>query len=640
MIVYQATKFDFSSDVLEDRIELKIYDFFKKHLGKGTSPREITAWKNSLAYMDRVLNDPEIPDDCGVAIEYELPQTAKRLDFILTGLAPDNREAAILIELKQWSEAKLSEKDGIVRTFVGGREGEHAHPSYQVWSYAALLQNFNETVAVDGISLVPCAYLHNYEADNVIRNDHYKEYLEIAPVFLRGEAVKLREFIKANVKYGDKNKIIYRIEQGKVRPSKMLAESMVSLLKGNREFVMIDDQKVVFETALELTEKATANRKKVLVVKGGPGTGKSVVAVNLLVELTRRGLLTQYVSKNAAPRTVYESKLVGSFKKNVISNLFKGSGQFTKAKINTFDTLIVDEAHRLNEFSGLYGNLGENQVKEIIRACRCAVFFTDEDQLVTLKDIGTVAEIRKWAERAGAEVVEVELQSQFRCNGSDGYLAWLDNFLSIRETANKTFQGIDYDFKVFSSPMQLLEVIIQKNNLSNKARMVAGYCWDWKGKNNPEIFDVEIPEFNFRMRWNLTDDGSLWIVSPSSVNEIGCIHTCQGLELDYVGVVVGRDLVFKNGQMKSDPTARARSDKSISGYKRLLQTDPDNGSRLVDKIIKNTYKTLMTRGMRGCYVYCMDKALEEHLRASLASGAYRESPDHMDLAAEGEQGGD
>jgi DUF2075 family protein len=634
MIVYQATKFDFSNDILEDRIEHKIYDFFRKYLGKGTSPREVSSWKNSLQYMDRVLNDSAIPDDCGVAIEYEIPQTSKRLDFILTGITENDRECAVLVELKQWSEAKLSEKDGVVRTFVGGREGDHAHPSYQVWSYATLLQNFNETVAEDNISLVPCAYLHNYEADNVIRNDHYREYIEKAPVFLRGEAPDLREFIKANVKYGDKTKIIYRIEQSKIRPSKTLADSMVSLLNGNKEFLMIDDQKVVYETALLLTEKATANKKKVLIVKGGPGTGKSVVAVNLLVELTRRRLLTQYVSKNAAPRAVYESKLTNSFKKSVISNLFKGSGQFVSAKANTFDTLIVDEAHRLNELSGLYGNQGENQIKEIISACRCAVFFTDEDQIVTLKDIGKVSEIKKWANRAGADFDETELRSQFRCNGSDGYLAWLDNTLEIRETANRTFQGIDYDFRIFSSPGELRDTILEKNEINNKARMVAGYCWEWKGKNNPTIYDVEIPEFDFRMRWNLTEDGSLWIVKPSSVSEVGCIHTCQGLDVDYIGVIVGMDLTYRDGEVRCDPSARAKSDKSVSGYKKLLAKDPEGGSKLLGSIIKNTYKTLMTRGAKGCYVYFMDKQLEEHVRSNLTSKQYPEATDFIDMAAE------
>ncbi len=612
MIVYQATKAEFSDDVLADAIETKIHEFFKKHLNKSTSQQEIVSWKNSLQYMDRVLNDSEIPDDCGVAIEYQLPQTAKRIDFILTGIGEGEQEYAILVELKQWSEATLSDKDGIINSFVGGGIRELTHPSYQAWSYATLLENFNETVTADNIQLKPCAYLHNYNADDIITNDCYKEYLDKAPVFLRGDAIKLRNFIKGFVKYGDKRKMIYRIEQGKIRPSKMLADSMVSLLQGNQEFVMIDDQKIVYETALKLSQKATANKKQVLIVKGGPGTGKSVVAINLLVEITRQGLLAQYVSKNAAPRAVYENKLTGTLKKTVISNMFSGSGAFINTKANTFDTLIVDEAHRLNEKSGLYSNLGEHQIKELINASRCAVFFIDEDQRVTLNDVGTLKEIYQWAGLANAVVTEMELSSQFRCNGSDGYLAFLDHILQIRETANTTLEGIDYDFRIFSDPNELRQAIVEKNNINNKSRLVAGYCWEWLSKKNPELFDVVIPEYDFKMRWNLTQDGSLWIISPESVNEIGCIHTCQGLEVDYIGVVIGPDLIVRDGKVLTQPLARAKSDKSVFGYKKLLEREPEEGKETLRAIIKNTYRTLMTRGMKGCYIYCTDKESEEY----------------------------
>jgi hypothetical protein len=614
MIVYQATKADFAEDVLTDRIELKIHEFFKRHLYHRTSPNEITSWKNSMMYMDKVLNDASIPDDCGIAIEYQIPQSAKRLDFILTGSGIDDREYAILVELKQWSEATLSDKDGVINSFVGKRVREVTHPSYQVWSYAALLENFNETVTEDNISLQPCAYLHNYIADGVITHDNYKEYISKAPVFLRGDAIKLRNFIKQYVKKGDTTKILYRIEQGKIRPSKMLADNMVSMLKGNPEFVMIDDQKVVYETALLLTARATANKKKVLIVNGGPGTGKSVVAINLLVELSRRGLLSQFVSKNAAPRAVYENKLTGAFKKTVVSNMFSGSGAFIKTKPNTFDTLIVDEAHRLNAKSGLYGNLGESQIKELIDAARCSVFFIDEDQRVTLNDVGTVDEIKKWAGRSDAEVVEMQLSSQFRCNGSDGYLAWLDHILQIRETANITLEGIDYDFKVFSSPHELREAIIEKNGISNKARMVAGYCWPWNSRNKPAQYDVVIPEHDFEMKWNLATDGSLWIVKPESVNEIGCIHTCQGLEVDYIGIIIGPDMFVRDGNVLTDPSKRDKNDRTVFGYKSLLQKDPEGGKEKLKNIVKNTYRTLMTRGMKGCYVYCVDKELENYLK--------------------------
>ncbi len=615
MIIYQATKAQFSADVLDDVIEVKILNEFQEKLHRRVAKTEIASHRNSLQYMERVINDPRIPDDCGIAIEYHLPRSSKRVDFIITGTNEEDVESVVLVELKQWSEATRSDKDGVVNTYVGRSERELLHPSYQAWSYASLLQNFNETIEKESINLVPCAYLHNYLADDVMTHEHYRDYIEKAPVFLRGEATRLREFVKRHIKYGDKKNVLYRIEKGRFRPSKFLADSIDSMIKGNEEFVLIDDQKLVLEEAIALNAKASDSKKKVLIVNGGPGTGKSVVAVNILAKLTKQSFTAKYVSKNAAPRSVYEVKLTGSHKKSYISNLFGGSGEYHNSeRRNEFDALIVDEAHRLNLFSGLYKNLGENQVKEIMNAARLSVFFVDEDQRVTLEDIGTNAEVRRIAATLDAEVVEMKLESQFRCGGSDGYLSWLDNTLGIRTTANQDLAGIDFDFRVIDSPVELWNLVYQRNLVNNKSRVVAGYCWDWKSKNDPEAYDVIIPEFDFKMRWNLASDGSKWIMAENSINEIGCIHTCQGLEVDYVGVIIGKDLSFSEGQVKTNVAARSRFDSTVKGYKRLLETQPVETKKRLDAIVKNTYKTLMTRGMKGCYVYCEDKDLAAYLK--------------------------
>lgn len=387
------------------------------------------------------------------------------------------------------------------------------------------------------------------------------------------------------------------------------------MLEGNREFLMIDDQKLVYETALSLAAEAQVDGKQVLIVEGGPGTGKSVVAINLLVELTRRELVASYVSKNAAPRAVYESKLVGNFNKSRISNLFKGAGAFTSTAANVFDVLIVDEAHRLNEKSGLYQNLGDNQVKELIAASKLSIFFIDEDQRVTLKDIGERSEIRRWAGNAGASVHELTLESQFRCNGSDGYIAWVDHALQIRETANIDLTGIDYEFIVCDSSSELRDRIFEKNYPANKARLVAGYCWPWASKKDPNAMDIVFPGTDFAMQWNLTTDGSLWIVMPESVKEVGCIHTCQGLDLDYVGVIVGDDFVIRDGQAKIDVSKRARRDRTVHGFERLAKSNPEDARRKAQPIVKNTYRTLMTRGLKGCFLFCTDPETNAYFKS-------------------------
>lgn len=613
MLVYNSTKERFLDDVLTNNIENIILSFFEKKLSRTVSSSEIQSWKNSMSYMGRVLFDDEIPKNSGVAIEFQIPQTSKRVDFILTGKDESNNDQVIIIELKQWSDVEITEKDGVVKTRFKSGLVETSHPSYQAWSYSSLLRGFNETVYTDKINLVPCAYLHNYDdSKNIINNDFYSHYTEKAPAFFKSDALKLRSFIKKFVKYGDTSKIMYRIDSGRIRPSKSLADAMASMLKGNQEFIMIDDQKIVFETALVLAKKSSVNNKNVLIVDGGPGTGKSVVAVNLLVEITKMGLNSQYVTKNAAPRNVYESKLTGILKKTEISNLFSGSGSFIGVEKNIFDAIIVDEAHRLNEKSGMFSNLGENQIKEIIESTKFSVFFIDEDQKVTWKDIGTKEEILKWSNKNSASITNLSLSSQFRCNGSDGYLAWLDNALQIKETANVVFDSDDYDLRFFDSPNDLKNEIFEKNKINNKARLVAGYCWNWVSKKNKMLNDIIIPEYDFKMRWNLASDGNLWIISSESVNEVGCIHTCQGLELDYIGVIIGDDLTVRDGKIITNPDKRAKTDASLKGCKKLYKENPEKARNKADLIIKNTYRTLMTRGMKGCYVYCNDKETQEY----------------------------
>lgn len=628
MIVYQSSKNGFLEDVLTNEIEKIVHQAFFEHLGRRTSPHEVNSFKNSLGYMYRIMTDEQIPNDTGVSIEFQIPLTSKRIDFIVSGLNEEQKEQVVIIELKQWSSAELTQKDAVVRTLLNGTVTETAHPSYQAWSYAALIEDFNETVRDNGISLIPCAYLHNYKPDNVISHPFYREHLAKAPVFLSPDALKLREFIKKFIKYGDTKDILYKIENGRIRPSKQLADNLASMLKGNREFIMIDDQKLVYETALEMSMKADIGKKQVLIVEGGPGTGKSVVAVNLLVELTRRGMVTKLVSKNAAPREVYKARLTGTIRKSHIDNLFGGTGSFFDVEANTFDNLIVDEAHRLNAKSGLFGNLGENQALEIINASKFTIFFVDDDQRIHVKDIGTKKQLEKWAREMKATVKHLKLASQFRCNGSDAFPVWLDQMLQTKETANFKLSADEFDFRIFTDPNELLDTIKQRNRINNKARMVAGYCWDWKSIKDSKVKDVVIPEFGFGMTWNLKKDGSTWLIAENSVNEIGCIHTCQGLELDYVGVIIGNDLRYKDGKIITDLHERSGMDQSIKGLKSRQSKNPADTGVLIDMIIKNTYRTLMTRGMKGCYIYCCDKGLAEHFRNNIAeTKSYNEVPE-------------
>lgn len=622
MIVYEAIKSEFIKDVESGFIDQKIQSLMMDKLGRHVSLNEVRSWSNSLGQMHMVLYSDDVPSNCGVAIEYKIPNTGKRVDLIVSGRDEDSKYRAIIIELKQWSDVKkVDSQDAIVQTFLNGRLVNTTHPSYQAWSYASLIYDYNESIRDEKVEIFPCAYLHNYgrsEKDDPLFDGAYTFYLDKAPAFVKGDAIKLREFISRYIKFGDNKEVLYYIEHGKIKPSKSLQDSVRNMIAGNQEFLMIDEQKVVYERAKELALKCFEDgRKRVYIVKGGPGTGKSVLAINLLSELLNMEKNVLYVTKNLAPREVFLSKLKKNKIRNVqINNLFSGSGSFTETHNNYFDSLIVDEAHRLNEKSGMFSNLGENQVKEIIISSKFSIFFIDERQKIHMKDNGSIEEIRKWANKYHAEIIEDELVSQFRCNGSDGYLAWIDNVLQIRETANETFDlDFDYDFKVVDTPQEVRDYIFEKNKINNKARMIAGYCWDWDkiNKNNPDHHDIVIDKHDFKMSWNLGNTAT-YAIDEESVNQIGCIHTTQGLEFDYVGIIIGEDMRFENGQVITDLFKRAKTDQSIKGLKGLYKKNPGEAMRIADEIIKNTYRTLLTRGQKGCVVYCVDEELNQHLK--------------------------
>ena len=589
MIIYRATKKQFVEDVFNNTIADNIDEAFYEHLGRHTSPNEVRSWQNSMQFMYKVVDTPELPDDAGVAIEYQIPLTAKRVDFIVSGLNAQKKEQIIIIELKQWEDAEPTNKPGIVVARFQHGKAEVAHPSYQAWSYAYMLSNYNLSIQERDVQIKPCAFLHNYTPDGMINGKLYEDYVAKAPVFLKNDAARLQDYILRHVRYCSPEDIIWKIDNGKLRPSKQLADSLTSMLKGNDEFVMLDDQKVVFEAAVYLAKKAQEGKKQVLIVKGGPGTGKSVLAINLLVSLTSEGIASQYVTKNSAPRSVYSVKLSSNFRRTYINNLFVGSGNFIETLPNTMGALIVDEAHRLNMKSGMFSNLGENQIKEIIKTARFSVFFVDDCQRIHMKDIGSVQYIKQCAEEMGTDVHLEHLSSQFRCNGSDGYLSWLDNALQIRETANIRLTEEDYDFRIFDSPTEMFNEIKRKNESNNKSRVVAGYCWDWNSKQNHTAYDIIIPQFGFRKQWNFNSNEP-WLIGEKTIDQIGCIHTCQGLELDYVGVIVGPDLSYKNNRVVTDGLKRSPNDQSLKGFRSMLR---DNPKEACDPALAEHFRELM-----------------------------------------------
>ena len=618
MIVYNAKKGQFVQDVRTNVIATKILDLIRERGLNAGQDREFAAWQNSMQFMRNIVDDPDIDDDVQIAIEYNIPQTSKRVDFIIIGADRNGKDNIVIVELKQWTKAEVVDDDMhfCVRTYVANDNRIVCHPSYQAYSYSRFIGNYSQVVHNNDIHLVPCAYLHNYNPAyrQALAADIYKEWYTSAPFFIMDEVQPFIDFVKKYVtRKSAKGDLLYLIDHGRIKPTKSLQDALSTMVRGTPVFDLLDEQAVCFDMCVRtMLQCLKDHKKRTILIQGGPGTGKSVLAVNLLMHFILCNCNTAYVTKNSAPRQAFLSILSGNKAENIadIGQLFRSPFGLSRVPVNAYDCLIVDEAHRL--IKKMYGDWsGENQVKECISASLLTIFMLDEDQAVTTKDIGSVQEIVKWCKELGSDIImreETKLISQFRCNGSDAYIQFIDNLLQRNEeTISVPITELNYDFRIFDDASEMREALREKN-ADNKARMVAGYCYDWNVKNRRGDIDISLPG-GFQAKWNLEND-KIWAINPKSFEEVGCIHTAQGLEFDYVGVLIGKDLKYENGQVVTDKNAISRDDKS-SG----IRSASDDVAR---KLILNTYKTLLTRGQKGCFVYCEDEGLREYLKAMIS----------------------
>lgn len=621
MIVYNANKGQFVQDVRTGVIATKILSLIRERGLNAGQEREFESWHNSMKFMRDIVDDRDIDDNVQIAIEYNIPQTSKRVDFIIIGSDEKGIDNIVIVELKQWTKAEKVDDDMhfSVRTFVANDNRIVCHPSYQAYSYSRFISNYSQEVQDNNIHLVPCAYLHNYlsKYKPALAADIYKEWYTSAPFFIMDEVQPFIDFVKKHItKKSSKGDLLYLIDHGRIKPSKSLQDAMATMVRNEPLFALLDEQAVCFDMCVRTMLKCLEDHKKrTVIIQGGPGTGKSVLAVNLLLHYLLCNCNAAYVTKNSAPRQAFLSILSGNRADGIadICHLFRSPFRLSGVPANGYDCLIVDEAHRL--VKKMYGDWGgENQVKECINASLLSIFMLDEDQAVTTKDIGSIEEITKWCKELGSSVImreETKLVSQFRCNGSDAYIQFINNLLQRnKETINVPLTELNYDFRVFDDASQMREALREKN-ANNKARMVAGYCYDWNVKHHRGNIDISLPG-GFEAKWNLEND-KIWAINPKSFEEVGCIHTAQGLEFDYVGVLIGKDLLYRDGQVTTDKSAISPDDNT-SG----IRTAPEDNAK---RLILNTYKTLLTRGQKGCFVYCEDEELREYFKKMINKSA-------------------
>ena len=607
MISYQETYGTFKNHIENNVIVSKIL----KDLGQDVSQSEKRSWHNSLGEMYKVLNASGIPDNIHVGIEYKLPISLKRIDLLLSG-NDGNQDYLVIIELKQWDRIEKTEMPDVVK--MGGRY--YTHPSWQAYSYMQVLRYFNEAVERESIAMQPCAFLHNYSEDNKeeLTSNIYSEAIDYAPLFMQSDYEKLSRFISHYIKGPSQKNLLYEIDQGKIRPSKMLVEALGSMLNNNEEYTLVDEQKVVNEYLYKIPlKKRKHDRKQVIIVEGGAGTGKSLIAIKLISKFIQKGMTAFYVAKSSYVRENYFKKLtkdVPNFK--FLKTLFKGSGSFIDSLENDFDCLVVDEAHRLTEKtkqSWFYK--GEDQVREIIHAAKTSIFFIDPKQQIDIKDHGSIETIKYWADFYEAEIHHddnLKLKSQFRCNGSDVYMQWVDSLL-YDEPFDGYGEDINYDIRLFDD-VHVMKEALRKKNGNNKARMIAGDVFPWISREDKNAIDIHMD--NLHAQWNRTKS---FATDKEAFDQVGCIHTTQGMEFEYIGLIISDDLLYRNGKIITDYTRHPeKANEFKRPYKRKIR---DEDSQIIDRLIRNTYRVLMSRGQKGCFIYCMDEPLKEYIKHRL-----------------------
>lgn len=716
-VIYCAPKDVFIDDVYDHLLVPKMQEGASLyHIGYGNS--ELVSWANNAQEIQNVLMRANLPSDTYIAFEYRIPHGSGRIDCMLFGKGIDNRDNVVHIELKQWSNKSVSElyTTGVfkVEAFTGGHYQPVPHPSQQVANYQQYLKDY-EVVFQGQYNLEGLAYCYNYRLNDIPHDlyaDHYKTILDRFPLYSGDQSRELALRLNSLLAHGDGLRIFNNVRDTPIRPSKNLMDAAANMFRGITEFSLLDDQLAASNTIFaEIDRTIKENEKTVIIVKGGPGTGKTVIALHILAELAQKGEYANcfFTTRSKALRNNLKLKLqniqINNRQERDAGNLIRNIFAFKPYHYHEseVDVLLVDEAHRIGKSSNhmsdrKYETTYLSQVMSLIYCSKVCVFFIDDQQAITNTEIGSSEMIRdaamhyqnrletekqlflskiqnekrkldkfknkriellnKQEEMSDSEfvkaltkledrireteetiakqksiddiktvfngsvyILDFELKSQFRCNGADNYLYWLDDVLYKPINRIRTrFSKKDYDFRIFDSPQVLYDQIraLDRSVESPKqsARLAAGYCWDWSGELTPGgDLKREVVIGDFQMPWETltlarepyrqkyATSADTWAIEPQGINQIGCVFSIQGLELDYIGVILGPDIDY-------DPVNDCL--KAIPGI-----THNMNAGDNPDRYVKNIYRVLMSRGKLGCYVYCCNESVAKFLKRSL-----------------------
>jgi DUF2075 family protein len=616
MRLYESTVEQFRKDVSENKIADLIRTKFEEYYKRSVGASEYKSWQQSSNFLKNAFENASLEQN-RLIIEFELPYSSRRLDVLVFGSNQSGVESVVLIELKQWSNEHVYDCDseGNVVVDYGTYKKEQAHPSLQVQGYHFDLKDFLTVFSDDpSVALHSCAYCHNYSRDHgssVLFSSKFKECVDSFPIFAKEDAISLGAFLKDHLSFSTGEEVCHRFVLSPIRPSKRLLEHTHEMINKRQIFNLIDDQIAAYNAIMHKVKNlARSPRKSVVIIKGGPGTGKSVIALEVMGELLRQKKSVFHATGFSAFTNTLRS-IVGTRARN----LFKFFNSFMTAEADSIDVLVCDEAHRIRETSNnMYtpksARTNMPQIDELIRLAKLGIFFIDEYQIVRPNEIGSLSLIKEAAKRfeiADGDIAEFELKTQFRCSGSDAYLQWLDKVLEIRESDVTAFDT-RMKFKIFDSPQEMMNQIREHNGQKkNSARIVAGFCWPWS-EPNPDgslVNDVRIG--NFEMPWEKKNQFWKWAQDDSGMEQVGTVYTAQGFEFDYIGVIFGNDLTFDESTNEWQAVPKNSSDTSVKR---------NNGQ--LTQHLKNVYRVLMSRAHKGVYVHFMDKSVENRFKQSLA----------------------